>query len=125
MLSKIKSLFGALGGLVGKFDLIKQVLGLLGDLIKIGIANKDAAQIRVVCLKAREFFAAFRTLLDEMEEAFLALEAAVDESGPDGDDINFDEIQQIAAQAQDVGPVSADAWRKLDELKDELVKAVR
>ena len=122
MFDKIKSAFGFLGGLAPYLIKLTGIVDLLAGLIKVGMANEDAATVEKACAEWAEASAAVRNVLDEADEAFLAVAAAVSDAGPGGKDITYEEIKTALSQAKDVGPAMQEANHQLGDVLDELKK---
>lgn len=122
MLGKIKAALGFLGGLAGHLPKLAGIIDLLGSVIKVGMANKDAATVREACAAWFKASNAFRKMLDEIDQTFLAAESAVDEMGDGGDDITYSEIKTFLDEAADVPGAVKDVGLALDGVYDELKK---
>ena len=122
MFDKIKAAFGFLGGLAPYLIKLTGIVDLLAGLIKVGMAKDDAATVGKACDEWFEASAAVRLVLDQADEAFLAVKAAVDPAGAGGDDITYEEIKIALAEAKDVGPAMQEANHQLGDVLDELKK---
>ena len=122
MLSKIKAAFGFLGGLAPYLIKLTGIVDLLSGLIKVGMAKDDAATVEKACAEWAEASAAVRNVLDQADEAFLAIAAAVSDAGESGKDITYSEIKAVLIEAKDVGPAMVEANHQLGDVLDELKK---
>ena len=120
MLDKIAGLFGKLKFLGPILSQVPTILDLLGGLLRVGMAKEDAETVREACAEWAEARHAIKVLLEEADEVFLAVAAAVDDAGDGGKSITFDEIKVAAREAKDIGPAAAEATKQLGEVYGKL-----
>ena len=122
MLKKLKGAFGFLAGLAPHLVKLTGIMQLLGSLINVKIAAGDSEAITAACLAGHEATAAARVMLDEADQAFDAVAAAVDPDGPGGTAMTYEEIKGALLEAKDVAPAGIEVGRKFDAVLDQLKK---
>jgi hypothetical protein len=122
MFDKIKSAFGFLAGLPGWLVKLTGIVDLLSGIIKVGMARDDASKVEEACNQWAEASEAVRAVLDEADQAFIVVKAAVNEAGDGGKDITYNEIKIALSEAKDVGPAMLEANHQLGDVLDELKK---